>query len=678
MAGAVLTTNCNKDDDTSSRYNADTDVVKINFTAGNKASRLTRSNPLGETTELQAAFNVGDKIAVEVTDLVEQEFVEYTHNDADNWVSDADEYLLWKTPTQTFHAVYPAEAKDGFTQPEDQSSELRIAAADYMTVSKECTRPDDDSYITLALERQTARVIVKIAGFNNQYTAEEKVVQSLEISGVTSPYVQVEQDVDPGKVGTTYTALILPGDIDKEDDGKFITLIDGQDNELYVKTAELPVDIEKGKSYTFSLIIGKDVIQVGDVTVNEWNEEFTDFSTAKALAVPTSQKSQDNLNAADLLSMKETDVNPQGGLTAEGQIPITLSHALAKLDVTIVCKRDIEWDENTLSNFKIGGSILNFSFTPSTGVVSTSGTETGYVEPFASEITQKDGDDNPATIKYEAILVPQTIAAGNLSVSFGIDGKIFEWVSSDALVLAANNQYTLSLTLDNVVNVTSITLGKPTITLTVGNEETLTIAEILPADATNKNCTWSSSNKDVATVDETGKVTAEGPGVATITVTSADGSGVTASCEVISVPVGYVDLGIRIDDKPVFWQKSNTYPQSTYNAFPEEDIANLPSQDEFNALLSDCYWVWDATNNGVYIFKAHDGHEKQTKPESEFGNYSTETDPYIFLPEQRGYLSRTTKMGSFVSVLYFSSTEMKTKTLAKTDEVSVCKAYHCE
>ena len=53
-----------------------------------------------------------------------------------------------------------------------------------------------------------------------------------------------------------------------------------------------------------------------------------------------------------------------------------------------------------------------------------------------------------------------------------------------------------------------------------------------PDNATNKTLTWSSSNTAVATVDQSGKVTAVAPGTAAITVTTNDGSGKVASCPV--------------------------------------------------------------------------------------------------------------------------------------------------
>ena len=92
------------------------------------------------------------------------------------------------------------------------------------------------------------------------------------------------------------------------------------------------------------------------------------------------------------------------------------------------------------------------------------------------------------------------------------------------------------------VAVSSVTLDKETLSLKIGETYSL-IATVLPESAANKKVSWSSSNKSVATVDETGKVTATGVGSAKITVTTEDG-GKTASCSVSvsSIPVTGVSL----------------------------------------------------------------------------------------------------------------------------------------
>ncbi len=82
-----------------------------------------------------------------------------------------------------------------------------------------------------------------------------------------------------------------------------------------------------------------------------------------------------------------------------------------------------------------------------------------------------------------------------------------------------------------VVPVSAIKVTPEEVTLTVDETEQLT-ATVEPEDATDKTVTWTSSDVEVATVDANGLVTAVGPGAATITATTEDGS-FEAICEVI-------------------------------------------------------------------------------------------------------------------------------------------------
>ncbi|SFD77441.1 Por secretion system C-terminal sorting domain-containing protein [Chitinophaga sp. CF118] len=86
-----------------------------------------------------------------------------------------------------------------------------------------------------------------------------------------------------------------------------------------------------------------------------------------------------------------------------------------------------------------------------------------------------------------------------------------------------NNSFQLIIQNINIpVSSVSIKPANDT-TLTTGQTLQLT-ANILPVDATNKNVTWTSSNAGAATVDASGKVTAVGYGIATITVVTASGN----------------------------------------------------------------------------------------------------------------------------------------------------------
>ena len=99
------------------------------------------------------------------------------------------------------------------------------------------------------------------------------------------------------------------------------------------------------------------------------------------------------------------------------------------------------------------------------------------------------------------------------------------------------------------VAVTGVTLNKASLSLTVGDSETLT-ATVAPSDATNKNVTWSVTG-DAVTVNN-GTVTAAKAGSATVTVTTVDG-GFTANCavtveEASTKPADAVDLAYSTAD----------------------------------------------------------------------------------------------------------------------------------
>ena len=77
--------------------------------------------------------------------------------------------------------------------------------------------------------------------------------------------------------------------------------------------------------------------------------------------------------------------------------------------------------------------------------------------------------------------------------------------------------------------VTSVRLNKTTLNLEVGKTGKLS-ATVLPASATDKSITWSSSNTDVASVNSNGTVNAKKAGTAVITATATNGK--SASCTV--------------------------------------------------------------------------------------------------------------------------------------------------
>ncbi|MBE5774130.1 MAG: hypothetical protein E7337_09380 [Clostridiales bacterium] len=102
---------------------------------------------------------------------------------------------------------------------------------------------------------------------------------------------------------------------------------------------------------------------------------------------------------------------------------------------------------------------------------------------------------------------------------------------SATITAAAHNSLSASCTVTVIRPVTKVTLDKTAFRMVMGETEQLALTPtILPADASDKTLTWSSSDETVAKVDENGNVTALKPGSAIITAASHNGK--TASCEI--------------------------------------------------------------------------------------------------------------------------------------------------
>ena len=90
--------------------------------------------------------------------------------------------------------------------------------------------------------------------------------------------------------------------------------------------------------------------------------------------------------------------------------------------------------------------------------------------------------------------------------------------------------------------VTGITFSEEALSLAKG--KTLKLAPVIaPEDATSKKVTWETSDKNIVSVSN-GVATGKGVGTATLTCTAADGSGVTASCQ---VTVFQAVTGVKLD-----------------------------------------------------------------------------------------------------------------------------------
>ena len=271
---ALFLTGCTTDTVSNGGWMDDSNAVRIQASAG---STLTRSNPIETDESKLTGFNEGDKISVRNRNIT----VNYTLNGEIWQPVDNDKYLVWDKNNLTFDAYYPCDGKNTFSVgyiKKDQSTLKALAQSDYMNITYNVPEVPSDKHLTLKLERKTARLIFKIVDFNDEFSTEAKVTELKIYSPentngnsaweVISPYRQNGE----GGVNTTYTALVIPGVINAElNTSENSYNSEGEPQALKLETGTL----EAGKSYTYNLIVGKNKVTVGGVTVAPWNTENT-------------------------------------------------------------------------------------------------------------------------------------------------------------------------------------------------------------------------------------------------------------------------------------------------------------------------------------------------------------------------------------------------------------------
>ena len=125
--------------------------------------------------------------------------------------------------------------------------------------------------------------------------------------------------------------------------------------------------------------------------------------------------------------------------------------------------------------------------------------------------------------------VPLSVEASIGSYSIGLKNPV---ITAPGAVAHYADASTVTL---NVlpIEATAVTLSKTEMELLIGAKEQLT-ATVSPDNATNKTVVWTSSDNNIATVDENGNVTAVAIGSATITASCGN---VKAECKVTVLPI---------------------------------------------------------------------------------------------------------------------------------------------
>ena len=210
-------------------------------------------------------------------------------------------------------------------------------------------------------------------------------------------------------------------------------------------------------------------------------------------------------------------VTPQGLVTAVAAgtctITATAGGFSATCEVTVkVPVSSVSLDKTTLSLLIGESSRLTATVLPENATDKT--------------VTWSSSDEFVAAVNQDGTVI--AVAAGTCTITATAGGKT---ATCDVTILTPVSSITIEPTSCQVFIDSTITL----------------VATVLPADASDKTVTWSSSNESVATVSQSGVVSTHALGSCTIT---ASAGGKSATCQVTVIP-RVVITGITLQEKEV-------------------------------------------------------------------------------------------------------------------------------
>ena len=259
LAAAILALSaCSESEDLLSAFHSDPNAVRITAQVGKaSANGFTRSYPLGDA-DAQTKFKEGDMISVKADG---QDAVTYQLNGTEWQPKESSKFLKWENDEMNFTAYYPASFDgnlNNVTLPAEYD-EASLAANDFMSFSDKRDNTKGNQ-LSLTMERQMARVVVEIDGFNDQYAgATIKDINSLSICGIKA-YKHSD-----GK----FYALIKPCEAQSSATFLSLDVAEGESKTTTEKLTGIP-ELTAGNSYTYKLTVGKNKISVSGIYVADW------------------------------------------------------------------------------------------------------------------------------------------------------------------------------------------------------------------------------------------------------------------------------------------------------------------------------------------------------------------------------------------------------------------------
>lgn len=378
----------------------------------------------------------------------------------------------------------------------DQSTDDGKLAADFMTTDR--TALDADNALSLSFKHRMAQVTVNIKEYGTEFGGIEPTISDVTFQSAASIALDYDAaetvtvtsataftiDITPsGTSSDGYSAIIAP-----KAAGEQLMSLQADGKTLTVKTN---ADIESGKSYTFSLKVGKDYVTLQDISIGVWEETIPQEGNTTNIALPevTNEKAGifihyadndddnvNNLKLGDALTIdhvwKSNDATPHiviyspydGNATYDGSLALKYGSEYYYASINADGSQTVSellGSDNTLNvseayQHVMGRLTLKFQNESGTDIAPTDVKLNNFYEnatlSLASGAIDFTGNLRTKEINvsdgYSGLLViPQTIPQYGDMVTATLNGKKYIYTPSEDFVITGGEHVTLTLTI---------------------------------------------------------------------------------------------------------------------------------------------------------------------------------------------------------------------------------------
>ena len=174
-------------------------------------------------------------------------------------------------------------------------------------------------------------------------------------------------------------------------------------------------------------------------------------NTDYAFSVKEDQSNAEDCSS-DLIVYKQTGFTPGSELNTSKAVEVAFTHLLSQLNLTIELRDQFNTNNNTVTkgfvtDVKVNGTIISskVDFSASPISVQVDGTQAAAINPETTGFTPAENATAHAVFNYSAIVIPQTVAAGNFSISFKVNNTEYIWTATDAVTFESGKKHELHL-----------------------------------------------------------------------------------------------------------------------------------------------------------------------------------------------------------------------------------------